>query len=107
MLGEALADSLMDIYATDSTITRVDQQLASNGQSTVLLQIAQALTAESSLRILNRSLLSLNDIYHGEVPADMLGIYLEFQQRLLPRADVSQLKREIAEYVYAQKKYPF
>ena len=69
MLGEALADSLMDIYATDSTITRVDQQLASNGQSTVLLQIAQALTAESSLRILNRSLLSLNDIYHGEVPA--------------------------------------
>ncbi len=107
MLGEALADSLMDIYATDSTITRVDQQLASNGQSTVLLQIAQALTAESSLRILNRSLLSLNDIYHGEVPADMLGIYFEFQQRLLPRADVSQLKREIAEYVYAQKKYPF
>jgi alkylation response protein AidB-like acyl-CoA dehydrogenase len=87
MLGEALADSLIDIYAVDSTIARVNQQLASNGQTTVLLQIAQALTAESSLRILNRSLLSLNDIYHGEVPADVLEMY--------------------GEYVYAQRKYPF
>ena len=107
MLGEALADSLIDIYAVDSTIARVNQQLASNGQTTVLLQIAQALTAESSLRILNRSLLSLNDIYHGEVPADVLEMYGEFQQRMVPRADASQLKREIAEYVYAQRKYPF
>ena len=96
-----------NIYAIDSTIARVNQQLASNGQSTVLVQLAQALTAESSLRILNRSLLSLNDIYRGQVPTDVLEMYLDFQHRMLPRADVSQLKREIAEYVYSRKKYPF
>ncbi|MEE2876885.1 MAG: acyl-CoA dehydrogenase family protein [Candidatus Neomarinimicrobiota bacterium] len=107
MLGEALADSLINIYAIDSTIARVNQQLASNGQSTVLVQLAQALTAESSLKILNRSLLSLNDIYRGQVPTDVLKMYLDFQHRMLPRADVSQLKREIAEYVYSRKKYPF
>ncbi|HJM10910.1 MAG TPA: acyl-CoA dehydrogenase family protein [Candidatus Marinimicrobia bacterium] len=107
MLGEALADCFMDIYATDSTLSRVNQQLESNGHHTVLVHIAQALTAETSLNILNRALLSLNDIYHGEVPPDILELYNTFQRRMLPRADVSQLKREIAEYVYQQRKYPF
>ena len=107
MLGEALADCFMDIYATDSTLSRVNQQVESNGHHSVLIQIAQALTAETSLNILNRALLSLNDIYHGEVPPDILELYNTFQRRMLPRADVSQLKREIAEYVYQQRKYPF
>ena len=107
MLGEALADCFMDIYATDSTLSRVNQQLESNGHHTVLVHIAQALTAETSLNILNRALLSLNDIYHGDVPPDILELYNTFQRRMLPRADVSQLKREIAEYVYQQRKYPF
>jgi len=41
------------------------------------------------------------------VPPDILELYNTFQRRMLPRADVSQLKREIAEYVYQQRKYPF
>ena len=97
----------MDIYATDSTLARVNQILESNGQSNVLMQIAQVLTAETSLNILNRTLLSLNDIYHGKAPPDVMDLYNTFQQKMLPRANVSQLKREIAEYVYKQKKYPF
>ena len=107
MLGEALADCFMDIYATDSTLSRVNQQVESNGHHPVLIQIAQTLTAETSLKILNRALLSLNDIYHGKVPPDVMELYNTFQHRMLPRADVSQLKREIAEYVYLQRKYPF
>jgi len=97
----------MDIYATDSTLSRVNQQVESNGHHPVLIQIAQTLTAETSLKILNRALLSLNDIYHGKVPPDVMELYNTFQHRMLPRADVSQLKREIAEYVYLQRKYPF
>lgn len=107
MLGEALADCFIDIYAVDSTICRVNQQLESNGQATVPLKIAQTITAESSMRILNLSLLCLNDIYHGQVSRELLEIYSEFQQRMFPKVDFSQLKREIAEYIYSRKKYPF
>ena len=107
ILGEALADCFMDIYATDSTLARVNQILESNGQSNVLMQIAQVLTAETSLNILNRALLSLNNIYHGKVPPDVMDLYNTFQHKMLPKTDVAQLKREIAEYVYKQKKYPF
>jgi len=107
ILGEALADCFMDIYATDSTLARVNQVLESNGQSNVIMQIAQVLAAETSLNLLNRCLLSLNDIYHGELPPTVLEMYSKFQERMLPKADVAQLKREIADYVYAQKKYPF
>ncbi len=107
ILGEALADCFMDIYATDSTLARVNQIFESNGQSNVLMQIAQVLTAETSLNILNRALLSLNDIFHGKVPPDVMDLYNTFQHKMLPKTDVAQLKREIAEYVYKQKKYPF
>ena len=107
ILGEALADCFMDIYATDSTLARVNQVLESNGQSNVLMQIAQVLTAETSFNILNRALLSLNNIYHGKVPPDVMDLYNTFQHKMLPKTDVAQLKREIAEYVYKQKKYPF
>ena len=107
ILGEALADCFMDIYATDSTLARVNQIFESNGQSNVLMQIAQVLTAETSLNILNRALLSLNNIYHGKVPPDVMDLYNTFQHKMLPKTDVAQLKREIAEYVYKQKKYPF
>ena len=107
ILGEALADCFMDIYATDSTLARVNQIFESNGQSNVLMQIAQVLTAETSFNILNRALLSLNNIYHGKVPPDVMDLYNTFQHKMLPKTDVAQLKREIAEYVYKQKKYPF
>ena len=107
ILGEALADCFMDIYATDSTLARVNQIFESNGQSNVLMQIAQVLTVETSLNILNRALLSLNNIYHGKVPPDVMDLYNTFQHKMLPKTDVAQLKREIAEYVYKQKKYPF
>ena len=107
ILGEALADCFMDIYATDSTLARVNQIFESNGQSNVLMQIAQVLTAETSLNILNRALLSLNNIYLGKVPPDVMDLYNTFQHKMLPKTDVAQLKREIAEYVYKQKKYPF
>ena len=106
ILGEALADCFMDIYSTDSTLARVNQVLESNGQSNVLMQIAQVLAAETSLNLLNRCLLSLNDIYHGELPSTVLEMYSKFQERMLPKADVAQLKREIADFVYAQRKYP-
>ena len=106
-LGELLADSFMDLYLADSTLARVGQMIQSNGQHGVLVPIAQALTAEATLNLMNRGLIGLNDIFHGNLPHEVTNKLRLFQVRLLPKADVASLKRQIAEYVYSQKRYPF
>lgn len=106
-LGELLADSFMDLYLADSTLTRVSQVIQSNSQHGVLVPIAQALTAETTLNLMNRGLTGLNDIFHGNLPHEVIDKLRLFQIRLLPKADVASLKRQIAEYVYSQKRYPF
>lgn len=106
-LGESLADSFLDLYMADSTLSRVNQVTENNSQSGVLIPIAQTLTAEVALRLLSRALTGLNDIYHGILPEKVIEKLRKFQVRMLPRADVATLKRQIAEYVYSQKKYPF
>ncbi|MEE9167347.1 MAG: acyl-CoA dehydrogenase family protein [Candidatus Neomarinimicrobiota bacterium] len=106
-LGESIADCFMDLYMADSTLSRVNQTIESEEQTGVLVPIAQCLTAEVALRLLNRALTGLNDIYHGRLPEIVIGRLRQFQVRMLPTADVADLKRRIAEYVYSQKEYPF
>lgn len=106
-LGESLADSLIDIYMADSTLSRVSQVIECKNQHGALLSIAQALTAEVSLRLLSRALTGLNDIYHGQLPEEVIDKLRKFQVRMLPRADIATLKRQIAEFIYSKKKYPF
>ncbi|MFQ6674348.1 MAG: acyl-CoA dehydrogenase family protein, partial [Fidelibacterota bacterium] len=106
-LGETLADSFIDLYAADSTICRIEPVIHGDGQYGVLIPIAQALTAEVSLRLLNRALMGLNDIYHGNLPEKVVDKLRRFQVKMLPRADVATLKCQIAEFVYSQKRYPF
>jgi len=106
-LGELLADSFIDIYMADSTLSRISQVKKEENQQRVLQAIVQALTAEVSLTLLNRSLTGLNDIYHGNLPEEVIDKLRKFQVKMLPRADVALLKRQIADYVYTRKKYPF
>ncbi|MFQ6615678.1 MAG: acyl-CoA dehydrogenase family protein [Fidelibacterota bacterium] len=109
-LGETLADSFIDLYAADSTLARIGNILegsSGGGQAAVLLPIARVLTAEVSLRLLNRALTGLNDMYHGNLPEGVIDKLRRFQVRMLPAVDVASLKRQIAEYVYSKKNYPF
>ncbi|MFQ6675557.1 MAG: acyl-CoA dehydrogenase family protein [Fidelibacterota bacterium] len=114
-LGETLADSFIDLYAADSTLARIGDLLdgdrgngpSGEGQAGVLLPIARVLTAEVSLRLLNRALTGLNDMYHGRLPDYVIDRLRRFQVKMLPAVDVARLKRQIAEYVYSRKTYPF
>tara|TARA_B100000315_G_scaffold259396_1_gene315272 strand:- start:8195 stop:9982 length:1788 start_codon:yes stop_codon:yes gene_type:complete len=106
-LGESLADNFIDLYLAESTLIRVRQALQSNGQHTVISSIAQVFAAEASLRLMNRSLTGLNAIYHGQLPNNVIDKLRKCQVRMLPHTDIPALKRQIAEYVYLKKIYPF
>jgi len=106
-LGESLADNFIDLYLAESTLIRVRQALQSNGQHTVLPALAQVFAAEASLRLMNRSLTGLNAIYHGQLPNNVIDKLRKCQVRMLPNTDIPALKRQIAEYVYLKKTYPF
>ena len=106
-LGELLADSFIDIYMADSTLSRVLQVSENNNQPGILHSIVQTFIAEVSLRLLSRALTGLNDIHHGFLPQEVIDKLRKFQVRMLPKIDIAVLKRQIAEYVYTSEKYPF
>ena len=106
-LGELLANSFMDLYLADSTVARIGQLEEGNGQEPVLEAIAKTFTAEMALRLLNSALTGLNDIYHGHLPETVMDKMRKFQIRLLPSTDVAVMKRQIADYIYQRKTYPF
>ena len=106
-LGELLANSFMDLYLADSTVARIGQLEEGNGQEPILEAIAKTFTAEMALRLLNSALTGLNDIYHGHLPETVMDKMRKFQIRLLPSTDVAVMKRQIADYIYQRKTYPF
>ncbi|MDP7558258.1 MAG: acyl-CoA dehydrogenase family protein [Candidatus Marinimicrobia bacterium] len=106
-LGELLANAFMDLYLADSTVARISQLDEGNGHEHILEAIAKTFTAEMALRLLNSALTGLNDIYHGHLPEAVMETLRKFQIRLLPITDVAAMKRQIADYIYQRKTYPF
>ncbi len=97
----------MDLYLADSTVARISQLDEGNGHEHILEAIAKTFTAEMALRLLNSALTGLNDIYHGHLPEAVMETLRKFQIRLLPITDVAAMKRQIADYIYQRKTYPF
>lgn len=106
-LTENLANMLIDLYTSDSTLQRVRQCAAAGASVTVVEEVARVHAAEVCLRLLSLSLTGLNGIYRGSLPAGVIDHLRFFQRHMLLPTDIMGLKRRIAEAVYARKEYPF
>ena len=106
-LTEILADIFIDIYSTESTISRVQQNIDSGETDRIPLYIAKVFTAEASIRLLNRTLTGMNGIYKGNLKNVIVEHLKNFQVRMLPKIDIIEMKRLIAEHVYSKQSYPF
>ena len=106
-LTEILANIFIDIYTTESTISRVRQNIESGNNERTPLYIAKVFTAEASIRLLNMALTGMNGIYKGGLKNTIIDNLKNFQVRMLPKIDIIGLKRLIAEHVYSKQSYPF
>jgi len=106
-LTEILANIFIDIYTAESTISRVHQNIESGNNDRIPLYIAKVFTAEASIRLLNMALTGMNGIYKGNLKNVIVEHLKNFQVRMLPKIDIIEMKRLIAEHVYSKQSYPF
>ena len=106
-LTEILANIFTDIYTSESTISRVKQNIEAGNTDRIPLYIAKVFAAEASIRLLNMALTGMNGIYKGNLENSIIEKLKNFQVRMLPKIDIIGLKRLIAEHVYSKQSYPF
>ncbi len=106
-LMEILADMFIYLYTADSTISRVRQVTEAGGPNQTLVDIAKVYSADICIKLMNMALAGWNGVYRGKLPAKIVDTLRIFQRHMLPKTDILGLKRQIAEAIYAQNRYPF
>jgi alkylation response protein AidB-like acyl-CoA dehydrogenase len=103
-LTEIIANMFIDLYTAESTLLRVKQL---EPKEVIPVCITRAHTAEVAIQLLSLALTGLNGIYKGHLPEAVIDRLRTFQIPLLLPTDIIGLKRQIADYLYTQKQYPF
>lgn len=104
---EMLSDVFTDIYTAESTILRAQKIMESDNAIPTAVDIARVFSTEMVNRVMSNAHLILNALYSGSLNEDVHNKLKIFEERMRLSNDVVQLKRNIAEYVFEKKEYPY
>ena len=107
MMGELLSDIFIAVYAMDSTLSRVKQNLKSSGDDEMPLKIARAFCAETLHKLGNRVEQGILSLLSGKALEENLKQARTLRDQMVLAYDVFALKNEIAEVLYAHGHYRF
>ena len=107
MLTELIADILIDIFTTESTLVRVHNNQDIETHFDIIDAIAKVQTAEMSASVLSKSLTGFNRVFKGKIPDEMKNKINILQNKMDSSIDVIILKRHIAESLSKINSYPF
>ena len=105
-LSEILSNMFTLLYTMESVICRA-KQISPSTKSNFMADIARVHVAESLLDLSKFSFRCLNRIFPNNIPSEILTNVNALQGKIQLSTDTISLKRELAEYVLAEKKYPF
>ena len=105
-LSEALSNMFTLLYTTESVICRV-KQISPSTKSNFMADIARVHVAESLLDLSKFAFKCLNRIFPSNIPSEILTSVSVLQGKMQLSTDTIGLKKELAKYVLAEKKYPF
>ena len=105
-LSEILSNMFTLLYTMESVICRAKQILPST-KSNLMADIARVHVAESLLDLSKFAFKCLNRIFPSNIPSEILTNVNALQGKIQLSTDTISLKRKLAEYVLAEKKYPF
>jgi len=106
-LTEILANMFTEIYTAESTVMRAVQAFRDAGADKTVLDIASIQATEVSIDLLTQALTGFNAIYHGSLPEAIIAKLRHFQVKMLPKRDIIELKRQVADHAFHAKQYPF
>ena len=69
--------------------------------------ISRVFISEMVDRIITNAQSILNAVYDGSIPEDTIFKIRKFDERMRLSCNAVQLKRNIAEFVFEQEKYPY
>ena len=105
-LSEALSNMFTLLYTTESVICRA-KQISPSAKSNFMADIARVHVTESLLDLSKFAFKCLNRIFPSNIPSEILNSVSVLQGKMQLSTDTIGLKKELAEYVLAEKKYPF
>lgn len=106
-LAEALSDIFTDVYAMDSTISRVNQYLEAHGNEEMRLTIAGAFCAERIFAIGAAAEKIIYSLLSGEGLKMALERIHALREKMALPYDVFKMKRALAEDLYSHGEYRF
>ena len=107
MLTEIIADILIDIFTTESTLVRVHNNRETEVHFDLIDKIAKVLTPEMSTRIISKASTGFNRIFSGEMPNHIKENLNTLRLKMTLSVDIIAMKRSIAEGVCKINEYPF
>ena len=107
LLSESIADIFTHIYISGSVISRVSQTISSNDHSKMTLAIAKIRTAESLTKIKGLISNCQNNIFKSLSNESVKTTINNTMKKLSISTDTIALKKILADFIFAQKKYPF
>ena len=105
-LSEILSNMFTLLYTMESVICRA-KQISPSTKSNLMADIARVHVAESLLDLSKFAFKCLNRIFQSNIPSEILTNINALQGKIQLSTDTISLKRELADYVLAEKKYPF
>ncbi len=106
-LGELLSDVFTAVYAMDSILSRVRQNLKSNGDDEMRLKIARTFCAETLHQLGSRVERGILSLLSGRTLEENLKQVRALREQMVLAYDIFALKDEIAEDLYAHGQYRF
>jgi hypothetical protein len=107
MLTELIADILIDLFTTESTLVRVHNNQDTKTHFHILDAIAKVQTAEMSERVTTKAKTGFNRIFKGNIPEKNMERISSLQLKMDLSRDVIALKRTIADSISQLNSYPF
>ena len=104
---EMLADIFTDIYTAESTLIRTKKIMDSDNPISSTKYISKVFVSEMTDRVITKTHSILNSLHDGSVSEETLSKLSQFEKRMRLSTNNVQLKRNIAEYIFEQKKYPY
>ena len=103
----ALANTVMEIYAMESSLLRAQKAAASKGEATASLMIdaARVFIADAAERVDHEAKRAIAAVHEGDMLMTQMAVLKRFGKR--PAVDTIALRRRIAAAVQAQDRYPF
>ena len=103
----ALANTVMEIYAMESSLLRAQKAAASKGEATASLMIdaARVFIADAAERVDHEAKRAIAAVHEGDMLMTQMAVLKRFGKR--SAVDTIALRRRIAAAVQAQDRYPF